>query len=225
MTTVVLLPITVDLDLAADVVPDFAVQLEEVLPEAVPLEAVSLEVVLLPPVVLFVEPPLHAAARSASTAIAPSTGNRRKIEDIRKGPLLYQDQFSQDRRCTGVRMPWRASRRAPSCPDAPADRRSSAPLVRRAHIRHFARLGRILRQFASNCSCIRARPDASSPSIRSCHVSRPNSEHRLWYRSALLAVLPTGGEAACLPTGRLLHSVFTSWSDQDPASCCCGCPP
>jgi len=83
----VLRPITVDPDFAVDVVPGVGVQLEEVLPEEVlPLGAV-----------LLLELPLHAAARSATAAIAPSIGSRRRVRDIRKCPLFYRYQVSLDR--------------------------------------------------------------------------------------------------------------------------------
>lgn len=72
-TTVVLRPITVDPDFAVDVVPDFGVQLEDVLPD----EVLPEEVLLLA-VVLLLELPLHAAAKSATAAIAPSAVSRRK---------------------------------------------------------------------------------------------------------------------------------------------------
>jgi hypothetical protein len=77
--TVVVRPITVDPDCAVDVEPDVAVQLaevvpEELLPEEWPLLAVGLLVGL----------PLHAAARSATAAITPSAGSRRKLKDIKK---------------------------------------------------------------------------------------------------------------------------------------------
>ena len=63
-------PVTIGPDFAVDVVPDVAVQLEAVLPEEVLLLAV----------VPLVELPLHAAARSASAAIAPSADSRRKTK-------------------------------------------------------------------------------------------------------------------------------------------------
>jgi len=81
----VLRPITVDPDFAVDVAPGFAVQLEEVLPEEV-LPEVLLELLRPLAVVLLVEPPLHATAKSATAAIAPSADNRRKMKDIRMGP-------------------------------------------------------------------------------------------------------------------------------------------
>ncbi len=78
-TTVVLRPITVDPGLAVDVVPDVRAQLDEVPPEEVlPGEAFPDEVLLLA-VGLLVELPLQAAAKSATAAIAPSAGSRRKL--------------------------------------------------------------------------------------------------------------------------------------------------
>jgi hypothetical protein len=79
-TTVVLRPITVDPDFAVDVAPDVEVQLEEVIPEELlPEELLPGELLLLAVVPLDELPPLHAAARSATAAIAPSAGSRRKL--------------------------------------------------------------------------------------------------------------------------------------------------
>jgi len=88
-TTVVLRPVTVDPDVAVDVVPEVEVQLEEVrlLPEELLPEALLPEEGLPLAVGLLLEPPLHAAARSATAAIAPSAVSRRKMEDMSKGPL------------------------------------------------------------------------------------------------------------------------------------------
>jgi hypothetical protein len=103
-TTVVLRPITVDPGGAVDVVPDVRTQLEEVPPDELLPEEVLPEEVLLLAVGLLVELPLQAAAKSATAAIAPSADSRRKMKDIRKGPLLHRDQVSQDRRRPAVRM-------------------------------------------------------------------------------------------------------------------------
>jgi hypothetical protein len=118
-TTVVLRPITVDPDFAVDVASDVEVQLAEVMPEELLPEEVLPGEVLLLAVVLLVEPPLHAAARSATAAMAPSADSRLKMKDISKGPLLYRDQFSQDRRRTAVRMPLARIEEAPSLPRCP----------------------------------------------------------------------------------------------------------
>jgi hypothetical protein len=77
--TVVLRPTTVDPDCAGYVAPDVEVQLEDVIPKAVLPEELLPEGVLPLAVVLLLEPPLHAAARSATAAIAPSAGSRRKL--------------------------------------------------------------------------------------------------------------------------------------------------
>jgi hypothetical protein len=72
----VLRPVTVDPGLAADAAPDVRAQPDEVPPdEALPGEAFPDEVLLLAGGLL-VELPLHAAAKSATAAIAPTAGSR-----------------------------------------------------------------------------------------------------------------------------------------------------
>jgi hypothetical protein len=80
----VLRPITVDPDFAVDVALDVEVQLAEVMPEELLPEELLPEGVLPLAVGLLLEPPLHAAARSATAAITPSAGSRRKLKDVKK---------------------------------------------------------------------------------------------------------------------------------------------
>jgi hypothetical protein len=116
-TTVVLRPITVP-DAAVDVVPDVEVQLEEVRPEELLAEELLPEEGRLLAVGLLLEPPLHAAARSATAAIAPSAGSRGKMKDISKVPLLYRDRFYRVGDVQPPECAWRAlwSPALPRCP-------------------------------------------------------------------------------------------------------------